>query len=190
MTDVTRILRAAERGDARAADELLPLIYDELRELARKRMAAEPAGQTLQPTALVHEAYLRLVSGEDRGWAGRGHFFAAAALAMRRVLVDRARRRRAAKRGGDRARVSFEHIDPAWEAADSEQVLALDAALERLGRIDHQKAQLVMLRYFTGLTIDQTARSLGISPATVKREWQFARAWLYREMERDGGAAT
>jgi RNA polymerase sigma factor (TIGR02999 family) len=187
---VTQILQAAEAGDANVAAELLPLVYDELRSLARRRMADEPPGQTLQPTALVHEAYLRLVGGQELRWEGRAHFFAAAARAMRRVLVDRARRREAVRRGGGVARVSFEHVEPAWGAVPPQRVLALDAALERLDRMDHPKAQLVMLRYFAGLTIEETARSLGVSPATVKREWQFARAWLHREVTRDDGEAT
>jgi RNA polymerase sigma factor (TIGR02999 family) len=182
---VTQILRAVESGSPGAASELLPLVYDELRGLARRQMAQGPAGQTLQPTALVHEAYLRLVGNEGLRWRSRAHFYAVAALAMRQILVDRARRRSAAKRGGDRVRVSLEQVDPAAGELPAEQFLALDAALERLDGADHQKAQVVMLRYFAGLTIPETARSLDVSPATVKREWQFAKAWLYREMTRD-----
>lgn len=185
MSDVTRILTAIERGNAQATDELLPLVYEELRRLARRQMAAEPPGQTLQPTALVHEAYLRLVGGEDLRWKSRAHFFAAAAQAMRRILVERARKRGALKRGGGRARVSFEHVEAAWDDIPSERILALDAALRRLEHQDPRKAQLVMLRFFTGLTIEETAQGLGVSPATVTREWQFAKVWLYREMTRD-----
>ena len=182
---VTEILRAAAAGDREAADELMPLVYDALRRMAHKQMARREGAQTLQPTALVHEAYLRLFGREEPSWRDRGHFFATAALAMRQILVDRARRRGAQKRGGDRARVSLEQVDRAHDELPPEQFLALDAALERLEGVDGEKARVVMLRYFAGLTIEQTAHSLGISPATVKRDWQFAKAWLYREMTRD-----
>jgi RNA polymerase sigma factor (TIGR02999 family) len=185
VSDVTHILTAIERGDAQATDELLPLVYEELRRLAHRQMAAEPPGQTLQPTALVHEAYLRLVGQEDLHWESRAHFFAAAAQAMRRILVERARRRGALRRGAGKARVSLQHVEATWDDVPPERILALDAALRRLDHLDHRKAQLVMLRFFTGLTIEETARSLGVSPATVTREWQFAKVWLYREMTRD-----
>jgi len=187
---VTRILQAASAGASNVAAELLPLVYEELRRLARHQMAGGPAAQTLQPTALVHEAYLRLVGAEDLQWDNRGHFFAVAARAMRQILVDRARRRGALKRGSGWARVNLSHVEPAWGEMPPERMLALDAALERLDRLDNQKARIVMLRYFTGLTIEDTARSLGISPATVKRGWRFAKAWLYREMTRDDRGET
>lgn len=182
-TDVTRILNAIERGDARATDELLPLVYEELRLLAAQKLSHEPPGQTLQATALVHEAYLRLVGEDRQSWDGRGHFFAAAAEAMRRILVDSARRKKTQRKGGDRERVDL----AASEAAAAEELrcddlLALDQAIERLSRKDEMKANVVKLRYFAGLTIEQTACSLGISPATAKRYWMYARAWLIREM--------
>jgi len=182
---VTQLLQAAGTESSNVAAELLPLVYEELRRLARHQMGGDSTPQTLQPTALVHEAYLRLVGAEDLRWENRGHFFAVAARAMRQILVDRARRRGALKRGSDRGRVDLAHVEPAWGEMPPERMLALDAALERLDRLDNQKARIVMLRYFTGLTIEDTARSLGISPATVKRGWKFAKAWLYREMTRD-----
>ncbi len=182
---VTQILQAAGAGDSDAAAELLPLVYDELRRLAHQQMANEQPGQTLQPTALVHEAYLRLVGTEDLRWQSRAHFFATAARAMRRILVDRARRRRAVKHGGDRARVSLEKFEPASEEMPPEQLLALDEALDRLERMDQRKARIVSLRYFAGLTIEETASTLDLSLTTVKDECRFARAWLYSEMTRD-----
>ena len=185
---VTRILKAAGAGDPRAADELLPLVYEELRKLARQRMAHEPPGQTLQPTALVHEAYVRLVDAKDVRWDSRGHFFAAAARAMRQILVNRALRRRALKRGGDRRRVSLDEVEPVADDWPPDQVVALDEALGRLERVDPRKTKIVMLRFFAGLTIEETAEALGISRTTVKDEWQFAKAWLYREMTRDDRA--
>jgi RNA polymerase sigma factor (TIGR02999 family) len=182
-SNVTRIIHAAARGDPRAAGELLPLVYDELRRLAAQRVSAEHAGQTLQATALVHEAYLRLVDvDEAQNWNGRGHFFAAAAEAMRRILVERARRRKQLKRGGGMER---EHLDTSEIAASPDapdDLLELDAALERLAGEDAQSAQLVKLRYFTGLTIPQAAETLGISPRKADFIWSFARAWLRREM--------
>lgn len=194
--EVTQLLNAAAGGDSRAAEELLPLVYQELRKLAHARMAHEPAGQTLQPTALVHEAYLRLLGSADVKWDGRGHFFGAAARAMRRILVERARSRNRIKRGGDRKRVEFgEQLDVV--SADSEQsdeqLVALDSVLEKLEAYDRRKCDVVMLRYFAGLSIEETAASLGLSPATVKNEWAFARAWLHREIgsmanESRGGA--
>lgn len=180
--NVTEMLQAVVDGDRGAAEKLLPLVYDVLRRLAQKQMAGQPSGQTLQPTALVHEAYLRLFAAEELSWTDRSHFFAAAAQAMRQILVDRARRRLAPKHGGDRARMSLAQVEPASEELPPEQFLALDEALSRLDQVDHRKAQIVLLRYFSGLTIQQTAQSLKRSPATVKREWRFAKAWLYREM--------
>jgi len=187
---VTQLLAAAGAGDSRAASELLPLVYGELRKLARARMAAEPeggAGQTIQPTALVHEAYLRLIGDADLKWNNRGHFFGAAALAMRRILVDRARERKSLKRGGDRARVELNETG-AEQEPEPEQVLGLDAALTRLASISKRRADVVMLRYFAGLSVDETAMALGVSAATVKNEWKFARAWRRRDLAGTGGA--
>jgi len=184
MNDVTQVLLAVEQGDPSAAEQLLPLVYDELRRLARAKLAKEKPGQTLQATALVHEAYLRLV-GDDvpRQWNGRGHFFAAAAEAMRRILIENARRKRSAKRGGALARIE---LDSVVIGADkrSEQLLALDAALARLQQQDPLKAELVKLRFFAGLTGAEAAAQLGVSAATGKRYWTYARAWLEREMRR------
>lgn len=187
--EVTQLINLASGGDSRAAEELLPLVYQELRRLARARMAAESgagAGHTLQPTALVHEAYMRLLgpNGETLRWDGRAHFFGAAARAMRRILVERARSRNRVKRGGGRARVE---LDENAVAADpeSDSVLELEAALEKLEQLDRRKAEVVMLRYYAGLSIDETAAALDFSPATVKNDWSFARAWLNREMTRE-----
>jgi RNA polymerase sigma factor (TIGR02999 family) len=181
MSHVTRLLEAATRGDRRAAAELLPLVYDELRNLAAARMAAEKPGHTLNATALVHEAYLKLVG--NQAFDGRGHFFAAAAEAMRRILVDAARRKAAAKHGGGRARVELpEHLPAA--RADSD-VLAVDEALDQLAAEDPAVAELVKLHVFAGLTIDDAAAALGIAPRTAYRNWQYARAWLFRRL---GGA--
>jgi RNA polymerase sigma factor (TIGR02999 family) len=180
VSDVTRILSAIERGDSSAAEQLLPLVYDELRKLAAQKMAQEKAGQTLQATALVHEAYLRLVEGAPaRRWNSRGHFFAAAATAMRRILVDNARARQTEKRGGDRQREPL--LDVAAPPVN-EELLALDEALRKLAAADPLKAQLVELRYFAGLTGDEAAEVLGISPSTADRHWTFARAWLQAEV--------
>jgi len=182
MADVTRLLDAAAAGDRKAAADLLPLVYDELRQLAAARMAAELPGNTLQPTALVHEAYLRLVGrADDQHWDGRGHFFAAAAEAMRRILVDAARRKHRDKHGGDRDRVDLDAAAPA--APDPRHdLVALDAALTRLAAEDPQAAKLVELRHFAGLSIADAAEALGISPRTADRVWAFARAWLHREL--------
>jgi RNA polymerase sigma factor (TIGR02999 family) len=182
MSDVTRILSAIEQGDKHAAEQLLPLVYDELRKLAAQRLAQEKAGQTLQATALVHEAYLRLVD-VDRAqpWNGRGHFFAAAAEAMRRILVDTARSKRAEKRGGGRRRVEVRVGDLVARQGDP-KLLALDEALTKLERQHPTKAQLVKLRYFAGLPIREAAAAVGISTATADRYWAYARAWLQREM--------
>ena len=181
-TEVTRLLNAASGGDTPAADDLLPLVYDELRQLARSRMSRETPGQTLQPTALVHEAYLRLVGNGDVHWNSRGHFFGAAARAMRRILVDRARRKQAAKRGGGQDRLPLESIDAVVTEPAPATMLALDAALRKLEERDPRKSRIVMLRYFAGLTIDQTARALSLAPTTIKDEWRFARAWLCSQM--------
>ena len=181
---VTRILAAAAAGTPGAADELLPVVYEELRRLAHRRMAHERPGQTLQPTALVHEAYLKLVGNPDMEWKNRGHFFGAAARAMRQILVDRARRKAAVKRGGDRARVDLDPVELAVLEQVPDAILSLEVGLERLQAIDPRKHDIVMLRYFSGLTIEQTAAALGLSKTTVKDEWQFARAWLVAEIER------
>ena len=180
MSEVTRILSAIEQGDPLAADELLPLVYDELRKLAAQKLAHEKPGQTLQATALVHEAYLRLVGGDSpRLYRDRRHFFAAAANAMRRILVDQARRKRSRKRGGGAEREELpELVAPEPDA----ELLALDEALEKLAALDPAKAKLVELRYFAGLTGDQVAEVLGISPSTADRYWAYARAWLQAEV--------
>ena len=181
MTDVTRILSAIEQGDPSAAEQLLPLVYDELRRLAAQRMVHEAPGQTLQATALVHEAYLRLVDVEHpQQWDGRGHFFAAAAEAMRRILIDNARRRKAQKRGDGWQRQDLEAI--AAPQTDDE-LLALDDALQKLHAVHPDKAKLVELRYFAGLTGEQAAEVLGISPTTADRHWSYARAWLQAEIK-------
>jgi len=181
MTDVTRILNAIERGDAKAADELLPLVYEELRLLAAQKLSYEPPGQTLQATALVHEAYIRLVGGPPQSWENCGHFFAAAAETMRRILVENARRKHRLKHGGDCRRVDLVAVDPA-EEKPSLDILALDEALEKLAQEDPGAAKLVQLRYFSGLTIPQAAAALGVSLRTAEREWAYARAWLYDEI--------
>lgn len=184
MSDVTRILSAIEQGDLQAADQLLPLVYAELREVAAKKLAQEAPGYTLQTTELVHEAYLRLVdTDEARRWKSRGHFFAAAAEAMRRILVDRARRKRSQKRGGDHQRVPFDDANLV-AAQDTDEVLAVDEALAGLAAADAQAAQLVKLRYFAGLSIPEAAEALEISPRSADRLWVYARAWLRRAIER------
>ncbi len=183
---VTQILQSAGREDPGAANQLLPLVYEELRRLAQKQMANERPGQTIQATALVHEAYLRLVGSPNLEWESRAHFYASAARAMRQILVDRARRRQAVKHGGDRRRVGLEPLEIACEDSafvGAEQLVALDEALDGLERVDPRKARIVMLRYFAGLTIQETARALNLSRTTVKDEWQFARAWLFSEMD-------
>lgn len=182
MSEVTRILSAIERGDPSAAAELLPLVYDELRKLAADKLAQEQPGQTLQATALVHEAYLRLVGdGASRRWDHRGHFFAAAAKAMRRILVDVARRKRRERHGGDRNRIDLDVAQPV-APEPREDLVALDAALTKLAVEDPQAAQLVELRHFAGLTVAEAAKALDISPRTVDRLWVYARAWLHREL--------
>jgi len=182
MNEVTQLLSDLAQGNPHAAGQLLPLVYDELRRLAAARLAAEPSGNTLQPTALVHEAYLRLVGtpGGDQ-WDHRGHFFAAAAEAMRRILVDAARRKRREIQGGDRTRIPLEAVNPA--APDPrDDLVALDAALTRLVAVDPQAAKLVELRHFAGLSVAEAAQTLGISKRTADRLWAFARAWLHREL--------
>src|SRR5262245_4366772 len=182
MSDVTRILSAIEQGDPQAAAQLLPLVYDELRRLAAAKLAQEKPGQTLQATALVHEAYLRLVDVDKvQHWNSRGHFFAAAAEAMRRILVERARGKAREKRGGDWQRVDFDNLDVATTVSP-EQLVALDDALLRLAALDPVAGELVKLRYFAGLAPDQAAAALGISAATAYRHWAYARAWLGTEL--------
>ena len=178
-SQVTRILHRAEAGDRAAVDELLPLVYDQLRRDAQQRMAGERPDHTLDATALVHEAYLRLVGDRQLPWQNRAHFYAAAAEAMRRILVDHARKRGRSKRGGDRRRVPLKSVDLAVQQNSSE-ILALDQALERLQKEDERMHKVVMLRFFAGLSIEDAANAMGVSSRTVKREWTFARAWLYR----------
>jgi RNA polymerase sigma factor (TIGR02999 family) len=183
MNDVTRILSAVESGDPKAAEGLLPLVYDELRRLAARKLAQEKPGQTIQATALVHEAYLRLLdAGSGRDWNSRGHFFAAAAEAMRRILVENARRKRAAKRGGDQLKAELDGLEIV--ASDvSDDLLALDDALTHFAVVDPKAAELVKLRYFAGLTIKQAAELLGVSPRTADSLWAFARAWLLQKIQ-------
>ena len=185
MSDVTRVLSRIESGDPAASEQLLPLVYDELRKLAAAKLAHEKPGQTLEATGLVHEAYLRLVQSENpEGWSDRGHFFAAAAEAMRRILVDNARRKRSRKRGGDLARQELDAVEvavPEWP----EDLVALDEALTRLTAIDPIAARLVHLRFFAGLSIPAVAEILGVSPRTADRLWAYARAWLHQEVQGD-----
>ena len=181
MSDVDRILSNIESGDTRATSELLPLVYDELRKLAAAKMALEKPGQSLQATALVHEAYLRIVGDADVHWNGKGHFFAAAGEAMRRILIDNARRKKRSKHGGDRQRIELDSAH--WFQCDrSDRLLDLDDALCRFEKIDPQKATLVKLRFFGGLSSKDAALALGISPTTADRYWVYARSWLQREM--------
>jgi RNA polymerase sigma factor (TIGR02999 family) len=181
MSEVTQILQAIEQGDARAVDQLLPAVYQELRQLAAQKLSHEKPGQTLQATALVHEAYLRLVGTEGQNFRSKTHFFAAAAEAMRRILIDNARRKRSNKHGGGQVRVDLEAEDMAIEGP-AEDILALDEALSGLAQTDKEKAELVKLRYFAGLTLEQAAQMLGLSPTTAKRHWRFAKAWLYNRL--------
>ena len=184
MNDVTRVLSAIEHGDPAATEQLLPLVYDELRELAARRLAREKPGQTLQATALVHEAYLRLVDPDQSpGWDNRGHFFAAAAEAMRRILVDRARDKRRLRRGGGQRRIDLDLAEIPLDAPDAD-LMALDEALEKLEREDPACATLVKLRFFAGLTQEEAARSLGVGRRTADRHWAYAKAWLYHEIRR------
>jgi RNA polymerase sigma factor (TIGR02999 family) len=191
MSDVTRILSQIESGDPSAAEQLLPLVYDELRKLAAVRLAQEKPGQTLQATALVHEAYLRLVSSgqPENSWNSRGHFFAAAAEAMRRILLNQARDKGRLKRGGQRRRLDLEHVELAVDAPH-EDLLALDESIERLAVESSECAKVVKLRFFAGLSIDDTAAALGISPSTAKRHWAYARAWLFDCLRPDDGAPS
>src|SRR5262245_18715400 len=182
MSDVTRILERAQQGDPSGAEELLPLMYDELRKLAGSKMAQEAAGQTLQPTALVHEAWLRLGGSEQPSWQNRAHFFAAAAEAMRRILIDRARSKGRQRHGGQWERVNIEHVTIACEDAD-DTVLAVSEALDKLGAQDPMKAEIAKLRYFVGMTHQEIADALGIAEPTVRRHWAFARSWLYAELK-------
>jgi RNA polymerase sigma factor (TIGR02999 family) len=185
MSDVTQILRQIEDGDGQAAEQLLPLVYDELRKLAAAKMAQEAPGQTLQATALVHEAYIRLVDTErPQHWNGRGHFFAAAAEAMRRILVNRAREKGRLKRGRRLIRLDFEGLEIAIDEP-TEAVLVLDETLEKLAREDPQSAELLKLRFFAGLTMEEAASALGMSRRTAYRCWAFARAWLYEQLDPD-----
>ena len=186
MNEVTQILEAVSRGEAKAANELLSLVYEELRRLATAKMALEAPGQTLQPTALVHEAWLRLTGGDQRQWNDRTHFFAAAAEAMRRILVDNARRKRTERHGGGQQRVEMPEIASAVMETD-DKVLAVNEALEKFAVLDPQKTELVKLRYFVGMTIEQAAEALGISERTAKRYWAFARAWLHEEIKAQQG---
>jgi RNA polymerase sigma factor (TIGR02999 family) len=188
MSEVTRILSAIEQGDPQAAEQLLPLVYEELRKLAAQKMAQEQPGQTLQATALVHEAYLRLVDvRQPPHWHSRRHFFAAAAEAMRRILIDRARRKQTEKHGGRRRRIDLEEVEAVADSRSTD-LLALDEALTRLTAEDPVKGQLVSLRYFAGLSVQEAADALGISRATADRYWSYARTWLYCELGgQDGG---
>jgi RNA polymerase sigma factor (TIGR02999 family) len=182
MSEVTRILSALEQGDPKAAERLLPLVYEELRRLAAEKMAHEKPGQTLQATALVHEAYLRLVDTEQaQHWNSRGHFYTAAAEAMRRILVEQARRKRRARHGGGRQRIDLDHAC-AMSEPSPDDLLALDEALSRLAALAPVRAELVRLRFFGGLTMPEASRTLGISLTTAERHWKFARAWLYAEI--------
>ena len=182
MNDVTRVLHAIESGDGKAANELLPVVYEELRRLATHKMANEAPGNTLQPTALVHEAWLRLVGSNEQTWRNRAHFFGAAAEAMRRILIESARRKRALRHGGGQERLDIRELEIA-ATTTGEELLAVNEALEKFAAFDEPKAELVKLRYFAGLTIEEAAQLLGISRATAKRWWTYARAWLYQETQ-------
>lgn len=190
MSEFTEIVQSIEAGDPLAADRLLPLVYDELRKLAEVHLAGEQAGQTLQPTALVHEAYLRLIGGANPDqWNGRGHFFGAAAVAIRRILIENARRKRSLKRGGGFARQELHDDIPPGLPEPQEDLLALDEALQKLSGVHSQAAELAQLLYFAGLTLPEAAQSLDVSPRTAGRLWAYARAWLRREIEGDGAAS-
>jgi RNA polymerase sigma factor (TIGR02999 family) len=188
MSEVTRILDQIQHGDPVAAEQLLPLVYNELRQLAAQKLANEQPGQTLQATALVHEAYLRLVGAEQTSdWDGRGHFFAAAAEAMRRILIDRARHKQTRKAGGGLGRLDLDDIQPALEEGNDERLLVLDEALRRLEAEDPRKAELVKLRFFAGLTAEQAAAALGVSLSTAEKDWTYARSWLRVAIDRMSG---
>lgn len=182
MSNVTQILNAIEEGDGQAADKLLPLVYEELRHLAAQKMNQEKPGQTLQATALVHEAYIRLVGSEAQHWNSRGHFFGAAAEAMRRILIENARRKQRLRRGGSREKIDLKGKDAVIEVP-SEDIIALDEALTELAEIDKNKAEIVKLRYFAGLTLEQAAQALDISPSTAQRYWVYSKAWLFRKIQ-------
>lgn len=186
VSEVTHILERVERGDPKASEELLPLVYQELRKLASYKMRNESAGQTLQPTALVHEVWLKLVENMNQKWDGRAHFFGAAAEAMRRILIDRARHKRTARHGGGQSPVSVDEMEIAAPIQDDE-LLAVSEALDKFIARDKQKAELVKLRYFVGLTLEEAADVLGVSVPTASRWWSYSRAWLCREMERQRG---
>ena len=188
MSQLTRVLDQIQQGNEKAADELLPLVYEELRKLAAHKMAGEAPGQTLQPTALVHEAWLRLTGAENKTWDSQGHFFAAAAEAMRRILIERARAKSRLRRGSRAEHVPLDHVTIASEDP-SETVLAINEALDRLTARDPFKAEVVKMRYFVGLSQDEIARALGVSEPTVRRHWAIARAWLYAEMKAKKGPA-
>jgi RNA polymerase sigma factor (TIGR02999 family) len=186
MPDVTQILSRIDSGDPSAAEQLLPLVYDELRRLAAQKMAHEKPGQTLEATALVHEAYLRLVKADNvQRWNSRRHFFLAAAESMRRILVDSARRKNRLKRGGDRKRIDLEE-QLSLDGSSSDELIDLDAALERFGQAEPDKAEVVKLHFFAGLTLSDVAQLLGLSEVTVKRQWRYARAWLHKDLTRGG----
>jgi RNA polymerase sigma factor (TIGR02999 family) len=188
MSDITRILSAIEDGDPSASDQLLPLVYEELRKLAAAKMSDEKPGQTLQATALVHEAYLRLVDGaQHQGWDGRAHFFAAAAEGMRRILIDRARHKATRKAGGERHRIDLDDIEPVVEEENSDRLLVLDDALRQFEAEDPRKANLVKLRFFAGFTVEQAADALGISISTAEKDWAYARSWLRVTMDNKSG---
>jgi RNA polymerase sigma factor (TIGR02999 family) len=188
VSDVTRVVNSIQQGDAKAAEELLPLVYEELRKLAASRLADERDTSTLQPTALVHEVWLRLVGSERRNWCNQRYFFAAASEAMRRILIDRARRKQAVKRGRSPERLDLDNVVLAVEASE-ELLLSINEALEKLARRDPQSAELVKLRFFVGLSYEEAAKILGISERSAKRSWSFARAWLYRELSQHGGGS-
>jgi len=181
MSEITLVLQAIGRGEGRASEELLPLVYDELRRLAAARMAQEAAGQTLQPTALVHEAWLRLVGDGDRTWQNRAHFFGAAAEAMRRILIEKARRKSRLKRGGGQLRLDINELELSATTPD-DKVLLIDEALERLQGEDPAKARVVVLKFFGGLTNQEVAETLGVTERTIERQWAFAKAWLFRSI--------
>ena len=182
MSQVTLILQAIERGEKHSSEELIPLVYDELRRLAAARLATEPAGQTLQPTALVHEAWMRLLGGQAQTWENRIHFFAAAAEAMRRIMIERARKKSRMKHGGGQVRVDIEKIDIA-DALPDEKILFVDEALEKLEKQDPETARIVKLRFFGGLNNDEIAKITGISGRTIRRQWDYAKAWLFKCMQ-------